>query len=291
MKLMNVLHNGKIIILLQHRSGGWLNLSALLPELPNDLRVVISDLANYHSRLQALEIDPSLHAFYELTPTTTYLPLFASFGKIIGVGMNYPDHVAETKRPQPEFPVFFLRLPSSIVGHQQPILRSPLSNKHDYEGELLVIIGTRAKHVKREDAHHYIAGYSIFNDVTVRDFQARTPQWTLGKNFDQSAAIGPVFVTKDVLPHAGRGIHITTYVNGKEMQKDTTESMLFDIPSLIESLTEVMTLEPGDVIATGTPSGVGFAKKPPYYLKEGDLCQITIEGIGTLENRVKDAIQ
>ena len=165
-----------------------------------------------------------------------------------------------------------------------------MSGRLDFEGELAVIIGTRGRHIPRERALDHVGGYSCFNDGSVRDYQLRTPQWTLGKNFDQSGSLGPALVTPDALPPGAAGLAIRTLLNGEVMQASTTDQLLFDVGTLIALISEVLTLEPGDVIATGTPSGVGFTRQPPVWMKAGDQCEVEIEGIGCLRNPVRDEI-
>jgi 2-keto-4-pentenoate hydratase/2-oxohepta-3-ene-1,7-dioic acid hydratase in catechol pathway len=218
--------------------------------------------------------------------TITYCKPIISPGKIIGVGLNYHDHTLETNSELPKFPVLFARFNSSLVAHQQNIIRSQASSKFDYEGELAVIIGKRAKQVKEIEAQDYIGGYTIFNDVTVRDYQGRSSQWLIGKNFDSSGAIGPCVVTPDSLPKLAQNLIIETRLNNEIVQRENSSNMIFNIAKLIETITEAITLEPGDIIATGTPAGVGYKRTPPLYLQPGDLCEITIEGIGTLSNRI-----
>lgn len=214
------------------------------------------------------------------------LPPIEPSSRIICVGLNYSDHAAEGKMSVPEHPVFFTRYYSSMVGAGADMVRPRLSDKYDYEAELAVVIGRQARHVSKQDALAYVAGYTICNDGSVRDYQKRNSQWTLGKNFDSSGAIGPWIVTSDELPEAARGLKICSRLNGSVMQSDNTANMIFDVPTLIESLTEVMTLMPGDIISTGTPAGVGFAREPRVWLKPDDVIEIEIEKIGALKNQI-----
>lgn len=216
-----------------------------------------------------------------------FLPPLLPTSKILCVGLNYADHAAEGKQEVPAHPVFFTRYPSSFVGHQQPMLRPTLSEKFDYEAELGVVIGTRCRHVPKEKALDVIFGYTLINDGSIRDYQKRTPQWTLGKNFDASGALGPEIVRADTLPPGAKGLAIRSRLNGQVMQEDNTSNMLFDIPTLIAGLTEVMTLTPGDIISTGTPAGVGFARTPKVWLTPGDSIEVEIEGIGILRNDIR----
>jgi 2-keto-4-pentenoate hydratase/2-oxohepta-3-ene-1,7-dioic acid hydratase in catechol pathway len=215
------------------------------------------------------------------------LPVVPRPPKIICVARNYGEHAAEANLDVLERPNLFIRFPQSIVAHGDPVLVPRVSDKVDWEAELAVVIGKAGKHVAREDAYDHVAGYSLFNDVSVRDWQLAKPpiQFGAGKNFDGSGPFGPELVTRDEIADP-QALDISLEVNGEVMQSSNTKSMIFDIPSLIALITQFTTLEPGDVIATGTPSGVGHFKDPPVYLKPGDTVRVVIEGIGTLENPV-----
>lgn len=210
-------------------------------------------------------------------------------GKVICIGLNYRDHAKEGGNPIPDYPAVFLRVGTSLVAHGEPIVRPLVSDKLDYEAELAVVIGRTARHVSAARALDHVAGYACFNDGSVRNYQRKSTQWTMGKNFDLTGAFGPEIVTADALPPGAAGLRIVSRVNGAVMQDGNTADMIFDVATLIEILSEVMTLEPGDVIATGTPAGVGYARTPPLFLKEGDVCEVEIEGIGTIANPIKDA--
>jgi 2-keto-4-pentenoate hydratase/2-oxohepta-3-ene-1,7-dioic acid hydratase in catechol pathway len=216
----------------------------------------------------------------------TLLPPVQRPGKVICIGLNYVDHAKEGGNPIPDYPAVFLRALTSIVGPSAPIVRPPCSDKLDFEAELAVVIGRSASRVSERDALKHVAGYTCFNDGSVRDYQRKSTQWTMGKNFDASGALGPEVVTPDELPEGARGLQVVSRLNGRTMQDGNTADMIFSIPRLIEILSEVMTLEPGDVIATGTPAGVGYARKPPVFMRPGDVCEIDIEGIGTLRNPI-----
>lgn len=215
-----------------------------------------------------------------------YVPPIAPSSRILCVGLNYRDHAAEGKQAIPETPVFFIRFPSSFVGHRESLIAPKLSSKYDYEAELAVVIGKAGRHISKEVALEHVLGYTIGFDGSVRDYQKRTPQWTLGKNFDESGALGPEIIMADALPEGAAGLSVQTRLNGEIMQDGNTSDMIFSVASLIAALSEVMTLEPGDVILTGTPAGVGFARTPPVYLKSGDAVETIIEGIGTLSNSI-----
>jgi len=204
--------------------------------------------------------------------------------KFLGVGLNYADHIAETGLKQPEFPTIFTKQSSCVIGPEQAIHRPRVSEKLDYEGELAIVIGKRCRHVPRDKAASVIAGYTIVNDVSVRDWQIKSPTWTLGKSFDTHGPMGPWIVTaEEIDPH---NLELKTWVNDELRQHSNTRHLIFDCYQLIETLSTVCTLEPGDVIATGTCSGVGVKMKPRGYMKPGDRVTIEIEGIGQLSNPV-----
>jgi acylpyruvate hydrolase len=217
-----------------------------------------------------------------------FLPPLSNPQKIVCVGLNYADHTKESPYEQPKYPTLFSRFNSTLIGHGAPIIRPRVSEQLDYEGELAVIIGKRGRHIPSERALDYVAGYSIFNDASVRDYQFKSPQWTVGKNFDATGAFGPSFVTADDFLPGARGLRLQTRLNGQVVQDATTADMLFDVVSLITIISEAMTLEVGDVIVSGTPAGVGFARKPPLWMKQGDVCEVEIEGIGVLRNPIAD---
>jgi acylpyruvate hydrolase len=211
-------------------------------------------------------------------------------GKIICLGLNYLEHVKEgfMKDNVPKFPTIFMRCQTSLLPHGKPIIRPQVTETLDYEAEMVAIVGKRAKHLDVSNAISCIAGYSCFNEGSVREFQRKTTQWDMGKNFDGTGAFGPWMVTADELPPSGKGLKIQTRLNGEVMQSDNTDNMMFPVPETIAYITQGMTLEPGDIIVTGTPSGVGFARKPPVWMKNGDTCEIDIERIGVLSNPIAD---
>ena len=212
-------------------------------------------------------------------------------GKILCLGLNYLEHVKEgTQRDNiPKFPTIFMRCLTSMVPHEQPIIRPKVSEQLDYEAELMLIVGKRAKHLTMANATSCIAGYSCSNEGSVREFQRKTTQWDMGKNFDRTGGFGPWMVTADELPDAGKGLKIESRLNGTVMQSDNTDNMMFPVADMLVYVTQGMTLEPGDIIFTGTPSGVGHARKPnPIWMKQGDVCEIEVEGIGVLRNPIQD---
>ena len=217
-----------------------------------------------------------------------WLPPVAMPSKAIAVGLNFTDHAAESKFELPTYPVLFHRFASSWVGHNQPIVRPRVSTQFDYEGELLVVIGKAGRYVGKGDALNHVAGYSVFNDGSIRDYQFKSAQWMMGKNFDRSGAFGPEFVTADELPAGAVGLRLQTRLNGAVMQDANTRDMIFDVATLVSVCSEPFALRPGDIIIAGTPSGVGFARKPPVFMKAGDVCEVEIEGVGLLSNPVVD---
>ncbi|WFP49415.1 fumarylacetoacetate hydrolase family protein [Methylomonas sp. EFPC3] len=251
-------------------------------EAPNDMLAFLAAGDSARQALQALiNADAPRIA---LTDVTLLAPIPRP-GKLLGVGLNYADHIGETGLEKPEYPTFFTKQSTCVIGPAAAIHIPPISDKVDYEGELAIVIGQRCKNVPAERAVEVIAGYTIGNDVTVRDWQARTPTWTLGKSFDTHGPLGPWLITADEIadPH---NLSLKTWVDGELRQNANTGEMIFNCYELIAYLSQVMTLEPGDVISTGTPAGVGVKMKPRGYLKPGQTVRIQIEGIGDLINPV-----
>lgn len=211
-------------------------------------------------------------------------------GKILCLGLNYMDHVNEGPFSKPDHPAIFMRSPTSLVPHGKPIIRPLQTESLDYEAELALIISKRSRHLTLENALDAVAGYSIFNDGSVRVYQRHTIQWTMGKNFDQTGPFGPIFVTPDELPEAADGLKIECRLNGETVQSSTTDMMIFKVAETLVYITEGLTLEPGDVVMMGTPSGVGHARKPPLWMRDGDRVEIEIEGIGILSNPIQDDV-
>ena len=217
----------------------------------------------------------------------TWLPVIPNPGKIVCVGLNYEEHRQETGRDKTEQPALFLRLAESQVGHRQPILRPRESKNLDYEAEIAVVIGRAGRRISQKDSWNHIAGYSCYNDGSVRDWQRHTVQWTAGKNFASTGGFGPWMVSADEIP-AGALLTLSCRLNGERMQHATTEQMIFKIPKLIEYISSFTTLLPGDVIVTGTPGGVGARRNPPVWMKPGDTVEIEIDKVGVLVNRIAD---
>ncbi len=238
----------------------------------------------------ALERVAQLSDSLEATDTSDeidFLPGISNPGKILCIGINYRKHVLEMGRELPEYPWIFVRFADSVVGHDIPMIRPSVSDKFDFEGELAVIIGRDAHRVAAADAMEYVAGYSCFNDGSIRDFQRHSSQFTAGKNFLCSGSMGPWIVTRDEVPEV-EGLHLETRLNGELMQSSSTGDLIFDIPTLIEYCSTFTRLEPGDVIATGTPGGVGVARTPPVWMQAGDTVEVSISGIGVLRNTIAD---
>jgi 2-keto-4-pentenoate hydratase/2-oxohepta-3-ene-1,7-dioic acid hydratase in catechol pathway len=260
---------------------GVADLALAAPELPGDMiGLLAAGPAALETAQQAADGAPRI----ALDEVKLEAPIQRP-GKFLGVGLNYADHVAESGIDTPAHPTIFNKQSTCVTGPGDPIHLPRASHVLDYEGELAFVIGRRCRHVAREDAADVIAGYTIVDDVTVRDWQLRIPTWTIGKSFDTHGPMGPWLVTSDEIrdPH---GLDLRTWVNGELRQESNTKELIFDCFSLVEHLSTAFTLEPGDVIATGTPSGVGIAMKPPKLLVAGDVVRIAIEGIGEIENPV-----
>jgi 2-keto-4-pentenoate hydratase/2-oxohepta-3-ene-1,7-dioic acid hydratase in catechol pathway len=264
-----------------------IDLSAIDPAAPRDLGEVLA--AGRLPELEQLARAAVPAARRPLDQLQLELPL-QSPGKVFCLGLNYRDHVDEGPFERQEYPTFFMRGATSLVPHGEPIVRPEASVALDYEAELALIIGRRAHHLREEDCADVIAGYTCFNDGSVRDYQQHTLQWTVGKNFDRTGALGPAMVTPDELPPFASGLRIQCRLNGEVVQDSRTDRMLFSVPEVLVYLTSATTLCPGDVIVMGTPSGVGMGSDPPLWMKDGDVVEVEIEGIGTLVNPVEDEL-
>ena len=263
--------------------SGWHGLMQRDSGFPGTLPELIvqgADLLNVARNLkQSPEID--LDAV-RLLPPVPVPP------KILCVGLNYDDHLEESGLKKPAYPEIFARFATSLIAHQEPIRRPHESTALDYEAELAVVIGRPGRRISREQALDHVAGYSLFNDATIRDFQLRTPQWTMGKNFDGTGSFGPWLVTPDAVPPGARGLRIQGRLNGRVMQDARTDQLIFSVQALIETISVATSLERGDVIITGTPGGVGAARKPPVFMKPGDIFEVEIERLGVLTNPVQE---
>ena len=264
-----------------------INLTARDPALGTDLSAIIEAGAEGLAHITALFSDAEgALALEDVKPA---LPLRSS-GKIMCLGLNYVDHAKEGGYDVPDYPALFVRTMTSMIPAEAPIIRPRCSERLDYEAELMVIIGKEGRHIAKADALDHVFGYTLFNDVSIRDYQRKTHQWTPGKNFDGTGPVGPIVVTPEELPAGAAGLRIQSRLNGEIMQDGNTADMIFPVDQTIAILSEVMTLEPGDMIAMGTPPGVGHARKPPVWMKAGDVVEIEIEGIGVLRNPIVDEV-
>jgi 2-keto-4-pentenoate hydratase/2-oxohepta-3-ene-1,7-dioic acid hydratase in catechol pathway len=265
------------------QGSGWHGLTQRDGGFPGTLPELIAQGADLlrigRSLGQSLAIDLS---------TVRLLPPVPVPPKILCVGLNYDDHLEESGLKKPAYPEIFARFATSVIPHQEPIRRPSESIALDYEAELAVVIGKPGRRIPQEQALDHVAGYSLFNDASVRDFQLRTPQWTMGKNFDGTGSFGPWLVTPDAVPPGARGLRIQGRLNGRVMQDSRTDLLIFSVPALIEMISVAMSLERGDVIITGTPGGVGAARKPPVFMQPGDIFEVEIERLGVLTNPVQD---
>ncbi len=265
-------------------AGAVLDLNRADPRLPPDMVAFLR--AGSEARALAAEVVAAC-------PAAATLPLSAVSlkapiprpGKIICIGLNYRDHAAESGQAVPDYPTVFAKFANCVIGPGEAIIHPRISKQVDYEAEMGVVIGRRAKDVRVEAALDYVAGYLPFDDVSARDFQGRTSQWVIGKVFDTFAPMGPALVTPDEVPDP-HNLDIRLSIGGEVLQSSNTCQLVFSVPQLVAHLSAVMTLEPGDVIATGTPGGVGAARKPPRWLRPGDVVRIEIERLGVLENPV-----
>jgi acylpyruvate hydrolase len=255
--------------------------------LPRDLLSLIHGSARVLAAVNAAATKAPASAKHALASVKAALPI-AHPPKFICVGLNYLEHAKEGGHPPPTYPSFFARYDRSLCAHGEPVIRPKSSIQLDYECELTIVIGQGGRHIPEARALDHVFGYTIFNDVSVRDYQRKTTQWLAGKNFDGTGPLGPVVVTADALPKGAIPLRIQTRVNGKTMQDSNTSDMIFSVAKCVSLLSEIMTLEPGDMIATGTPQGVAHARKPPAWMKAGDTVEIEIEGIGVLSNPIVD---
>lgn len=266
-------------------ANGLVDLNDAVPTVPADLRAALRSGVDLQAAAQAALASGVARTAWSDVPLA---PLIPEPGKTVCLGLNYFDHAKEGGRDKPEYPWFFLRGASSLIAHGDAGVVPRVSDKFDYEAELAVVIGrTVPRHTPRADALPYVFGYACFNDMSVRDYQKRTPQWTIGKNFDATGAFGPVLVTADELPAGALGLRIQGRLNGQVMQEANTSDMIFSVAETIELLSDVMTLEPGDVLVMGTPAGVGQARSPAVWMKPGDVFEVEIEGVGLLRNPIE----
>jgi 2-keto-4-pentenoate hydratase/2-oxohepta-3-ene-1,7-dioic acid hydratase in catechol pathway len=253
--------------------------------LPPTLMALIAD-ADAFNRLSQGWRDLSSDMTGSLLTDLDMLPCIQRPGKVICLGVNYIDHAKEGGNQIGDYPAVFLRCSTSLLAHRAPLKVPSISDKLDFEAELAVVIGRAARHVSEQEALSAVFGYACFNDATLRDYQRKTSQWTVGKNFDATGAFGPCLVTSDELPAGCVGLHIESRLNGQVMQSANTADMAFGVARTVSLLSESMTLEPGDVVVMGTPGGVGYARTPPVWMKAGDTIEVEIEGVGVLSNPV-----
>ena len=263
----------------------YIDLCATDPLIRNNLQEIIQSPEQLERAALALKNSKAIGG--NLKEISFKVPIERP-GKIVCMGLNYADHAKEGGNARPEYPSFFMRGPSSMTAHLSPLIRPKVSDKLDYEAELAFIVGKKARHLTLDNSLDCVAGYSIFNDGSIRDYQRKTTQWTIGKNFDQTGAFGPWLVTPEELPLGCDGLNIQSRLNGQVMQNANTKDFLWGVAETIVLISECMTLEPGDVVITGTPAGVGYARTPPVFMKPGDICEIEIESIGVLRNTIAD---
>jgi len=271
-------------ILAALREGAYVDLTAADPSLGTDVGALLASGPDWKLRVaRALPSAPVVDA-----EGLRHRPLVPRPPKVLCLGLNDVDHAAEAGLPVPDVPVVFARVASSLIGHGEPMLRPVESDMLDYEVELAVVIGRGGRRIPVDTALEHVAGYTVFNDGSIRDYQVRTPQWMLGKNFHGTGALGPHLVTPDELPVGASGLSMTTRIGDELLQDGNTGTFVFDVATTIALLSEAMVLEPGDVIAMGTPSGIGFARKPQRFMVPGEVCRVTIEGIGELVSPIVD---
>jgi 2-keto-4-pentenoate hydratase/2-oxohepta-3-ene-1,7-dioic acid hydratase in catechol pathway len=283
MKFLQYNENGKIKLAVK-RQDSIIPLHRLDDNLPQDMKGLIlkgSAVLNELRQKISSYNGPTL----PLDNVEFALPV-GNPERFLCLGLNYVDHAKEGNNALPEHPAIFMRTPTSLAAHNQPLLLPKVNKKLDYEAELLVVIGKEAKYLNRDNALDAVWGYSLFNDGSVRPYQRWSTQWTMGKNFDQTGGFGPWIVTPDELPPGAKGLEIEMRLNGKVMQHATTNDMVFDVVTTLVQISECMTLQPGDCIAMGTPSGVGYPRNPPVFLQPGDIAEVEVEGVGILKNGI-----
>jgi 2-keto-4-pentenoate hydratase/2-oxohepta-3-ene-1,7-dioic acid hydratase in catechol pathway len=264
--------------------GAYVDVSAADRSLGDDVGSLLASGPDWRARLEAARL-----AAKPVTPAG-FRPLIVRPPKLLCLGLNDIDHAEEGGFAVPEYPAVFARVASSLIGHGDPMLRPPESEQLDYEVELAVVIGRGGRRIPEARALDHVAGYTVFNDGTIRNYQRKTPQWTLGKNWHGTGALGPELVTPDELPPGAAGLELATHVGEARLQRGNTARMVFSVAKTIEILSEVLVLEPGDVIAMGTVAGVGHARKPPRWLKPGETVRASIEQIGEIQNPIIDDI-
>ena len=293
MRIISFLQNGSARLGLLTGAQG-IDLSLVDPDLPPDMLsflergpAMIERAARVLDQWAAGRLPP---AVMKLQAGLTLLPPIPNPSKVVAVGANYWDHCREAGSKPPQSPVLFAKFPTSIIGPEQAIEWDPaLTGEVDFEAELAVVIGRRARNIPASRALDYVAGYTCANDITARDLQRFDGQWTRGKSLDTFCPLGPCLVTREEIADPGR-LAIACRVNGKTMQDSSTAEMIFDLATLIEFITRAITLHPGDLILTGTPHGTGAFRQPPLFLKDGDLVEVEVEGVGLLRNLCREIV-
>ncbi|WP_454740257.1 fumarylacetoacetate hydrolase family protein [Cupriavidus necator] len=263
-------------------AGGIIDIATHIPEAPHDMLSLIAQWDEWRAPIEALLKNTPADVTLDVVTLLSPVP---RPGKIMAIGLNYADHVAESGMEKPGDQLWFAKMSTSVTGPYSDVELPRVSDKLDYEAELAVVIGRRCRHVAQEDATSVVFGYCVANDISVRDWQLRTSQFTLGKSFDTHAPLGPWIVTKEDVTDVHQ-LGVRLFVNGEKRQSSSTDQLIFDIPAQIAHLSQVMTLEPGDVLLTGTPGGVGAAHKPPIWLRDGDIVRVEIDEIGAIVNRI-----
>lgn len=285
MRLCTIVRDGKAVLGVRHGD----KIVDMSKQMPRGPKSVVELLAGGKKAMDAVKASLAKPKAAALVPAKSakFLPPIPDPPKVLCIGLNYRKHAEETKNPIPPYPVVFTRFTTTLVAHGKPLAVPTHSPQLDWEAELAVIIGRKARNLAKEKALSAVAGYACFNDGSVRDWQRKSGgQFTLGKNFDATGGFGPDIVTADELPKGGAPLRISCRLNGETVQDSNTDDLIFDVPTLVSELSKVMTLEVGDVIITGTPSGVGAARTPQRWMKPGDVCEVEIEGIGVLRNPV-----
>ena len=286
MRLCTIMSGGKPAVGVKTGNGKIVDLSKQMPRGPKSVVEILAGGKKVQAEVAKACAKPKAGATVS-EKSAKYLPPIPNPGKILCIGLNYRKHAEETGNPIPAYPVVFCRFDNTLVPHNGKMPRPSHSDQLDWEAELTIVIGRKCRNVPKEKALGVIAGYACFNDGSVRDWQMKSGgQFTLGKNFDGTGGFGPDIVTSDELPPGAAPLRIMTRVNGEVMQDSNTDDLIFDVPTLVHELSKVMTLDPGDIIITGTPSGVAVARKPQPWLKPGDVCEVEIEKIGVLRNPI-----
>ena len=288
MRIVSYLFKNEICLGL-YGPKGLCHMADCLPEAPRNITTFIAKAHAQPSLLARAQTAAASATVVDVNQVQL-LPCIPRPGKIICLGVNYVDHAKEGGNSIGDFPALFFRSATSLTSHDGPIQMPHVSDKLDFEAELAVVIGQSMKDVPQDQALQGVFGYSCFNDATLRDYQKRTSQWTIGKNFDSTGGFGPWLMTPDELPLGCEGLHIESRLNGKVMQSANTRDMVFGVAHTLALLSECLTLEPGDVVVMGTPSGVGYARTPPVWMRGGDVIEIEVEGLGVLRNVVQSPV-